>query len=135
MRLTLALPIVVAVAWPAGARGGGDDPDLEIAQRRFLRGGEFHAAKHYRQAIDEFEAAGRVTPSPEIDFNIARCHDRLEEFRPGGGGLRALPRGDARRAGGVAPVLAVLLPRRPNDGHAQRWRLPRLVSVRVLGAV
>src|SRR5262245_43180338 len=71
---------VVALAQAPVARAG-DDPDLEIAQRRFTKGSQYYVAKDYARAIEEFEAARRVMPAPEIDYNIARCHDRLEHFR------------------------------------------------------
>lgn len=57
-----------------------DDPDEEIARRRFVRGTDFYAANDYEKALAEFEAARRVKQAPAFDFNIARCLDRLERF-------------------------------------------------------
>lgn len=83
---------VRAVLWLAtllaiGASGGGmavraqtlPDPDTEIAQRRFRKGAAYYAVRDYDHAVAEFEAARRVKPSPELDFNIARCRDRLDQ--------------------------------------------------------
>jgi len=57
------------------------DPDEEIARRRFARGSEHYAAGAYQQALDEFEAVRRYKPAPALDYNIARCLDRLERPR------------------------------------------------------
>jgi hypothetical protein len=38
-------------------------------------------ANEYPHALEEFEAARRIKESPELDYNIARCHDRLEHYR------------------------------------------------------
>src|SRR5262245_38010267 len=83
MGCRILVVVMVMAAWPraAGAAGPDDNPDLEIAQRRFVKGSEYYAAKSYEKAIEEFEAARRVMPAPEIDFNIARCLDRLERFQ------------------------------------------------------
>jgi tetratricopeptide (TPR) repeat protein len=58
-----------------------DDPDEEIARRRFARGSAHYAAGEYQQALDEFEAVKRLKPAPALDYNIARCLDRLERPR------------------------------------------------------
>jgi hypothetical protein len=54
------------------------DPDLEIARRHFQRATDLYAAGQYAEAIVEFEATREVHAVPALDFNIARCHDRLE---------------------------------------------------------
>jgi tetratricopeptide (TPR) repeat protein len=58
-----------------------DDPDQEIAARHFERGRAFYVANDYLHALEEFEAVLRVKHAPELEFNIARCHDRLEHLR------------------------------------------------------
>ena len=55
-----------------------DDPDTEIARRRFSTGAALYEAGRYEEAVAEFEAARRVRPSPAFDYNIARSYDRLE---------------------------------------------------------
>ncbi len=60
----------------------GDDPDREIARRHYLQGAALYSEGKYQAAIDEFEIARRVHASPALDFNIARCHDRLEQLAP-----------------------------------------------------
>lgn len=56
------------------------DPDTEIAQRRFQRGATLYAEGRYEEAIVEFKAARVVKPLPALDYNIARCLDRLERW-------------------------------------------------------
>ncbi len=72
--------LLVALALPSGAAraGGDDDPDEEIARRRFAAGAAFYEKSAYPQALKEFEAARRLKPLPELDYNIARCLDRME---------------------------------------------------------
>lgn len=57
------------------------DPDVEIARRHFEAGTAEYNAGRYAAAIVEFEAARKVKALPAFDFNIARCHDRLEHVR------------------------------------------------------
>lgn len=54
------------------------DPDTEIARRHFDQGTALYYAGKYAVAIVEFEAAWKTKPSPAFDYNIGRCHDRLE---------------------------------------------------------
>jgi tetratricopeptide (TPR) repeat protein len=57
-----------------------DDPDLEIAQRHFASGTKFYQHKRYAPALREFQAARVAKPVPELDYNIARCLDRMERY-------------------------------------------------------
>jgi tetratricopeptide (TPR) repeat protein len=56
-----------------------DTPDVEIARRHFDRGSELYERGNYAAAIVEFGYAREVRPVPELDYNIARCYDRLEQ--------------------------------------------------------
>lgn len=56
------------------------DPDTEVARRHFEDGRAFYERGDYRSALAEFEEARLAKPGPAFDFNIARCHDRLEEW-------------------------------------------------------
>jgi tetratricopeptide (TPR) repeat protein len=71
--LALALLLVAGAA-----RAQSEDPDEEIARRHFKQGSAFYLANDYARALAEFELAARAHPAPALDFNIARCHDRLE---------------------------------------------------------
>jgi tetratricopeptide (TPR) repeat protein len=55
-----------------------DDVDNEIARRHFEAGRVYYASGDYLHALEEFEAARKVAPLPAFEFNVGRCHDRLE---------------------------------------------------------
>jgi tetratricopeptide (TPR) repeat protein len=73
------------LAWilcvPSWAAGNEADPDQEAASRHFESGRAFYLANDYVHALEEFEATQRLRSKPELDYNIARCHDRLEHYR------------------------------------------------------
>jgi tetratricopeptide (TPR) repeat protein len=57
-----------------------DDPDTEVARRYYRAGAQLYAAEHYQEAIVQFEKARALKPVAGLDYNIARCHDRLGNF-------------------------------------------------------
>src|SRR5262245_56881213 len=64
----------------AHARAEEEDPDTEAARRHFARASEFYDAHRYAEAVREFEAAKKLKPLPELDFNIGGAYDRLEDW-------------------------------------------------------
>jgi tetratricopeptide (TPR) repeat protein len=56
------------------------DVDTEAAKRHFANGLELYGLEHYAEAIAEFEQARAIKPLPAFDFNIGRCHERLERW-------------------------------------------------------
>lgn len=56
------------------------DPDEEAARRHFERGLTHYDAGEYQEALAEFDAVKRFHDSPALDYNIARCYDRLERY-------------------------------------------------------
>jgi len=56
------------------------DPDAEAAHRHFDLGTEAYDRGDYATALREFERAKLAKPSPALDYNIARCYDRLERY-------------------------------------------------------
>ncbi|MSP61802.1 MAG: hypothetical protein EXR72_16005 [Myxococcales bacterium] len=56
------------------------DPDTEIARRHFELAKRHYEGSDYSAALLEFEAAHRVKPAPAFEYNIGRCHDRLEHL-------------------------------------------------------
>jgi hypothetical protein len=56
------------------------DPDTQAARRHFERGLALYLTERYREALHEFETARTTRPVPAFDFNIGRCHERLEEW-------------------------------------------------------
>jgi tetratricopeptide (TPR) repeat protein len=71
---------VLVLACAATAFAAEDDPDTEIAQRHFEKGAAFYQQRDYVHALQEFQAARRAHPAAAFDFNIGRCHDRLEQL-------------------------------------------------------
>lgn len=58
------------------------DPDTESARRHFSAGRDHYEAGRYADAVNEFEQANRLKPLPELEFNIARTYDRMEQYEP-----------------------------------------------------
>ena len=56
------------------------DPDTEAAKRHFQAGLKHYAVDDYAGALKEFQVARELKPLPAFDYNIARCHDRLEHY-------------------------------------------------------
>ncbi len=64
---------------PLGARAELADPDLDIARRHVAEGTRLYEQGDYLHALAEFRLARAIKARPELDFDIARCHDRLEQ--------------------------------------------------------
>lgn len=77
LRLTLTT-VDVAAAQPHDADVVAHAPDSTIARRHFERGRAMYEREDYAGALDEFTAANAIAPLPELEYNIARCHDRLD---------------------------------------------------------
>src|SRR5579871_5719884 len=81
MRVWLVCALLAGL--PSAARAQEvEDPDTESARRHFNSGLELYSQQQYAEAVREFEAAQALRPSPKLDYNIARCYDRLEEWAP-----------------------------------------------------
>ncbi|MCC6749750.1 MAG: tetratricopeptide repeat-containing protein [Deltaproteobacteria bacterium] len=80
IRTTAVLCLVLLggeVAWalpPALATAAREE-----ARRLFLDGKAHYDAGRYARAKAAFRKAGALAPSPILDYNLARCHDRLGE--------------------------------------------------------
>jgi tetratricopeptide (TPR) repeat protein len=71
--------VLLLLALVSVARGTPvDDPDTEMAKRYFAQGAQAYDKGRYEQALERFRAAQRVKPLPDMDYNIARCLDRLD---------------------------------------------------------
>ena len=77
IRRLAALGALVAVLAPAPAVHADD---VAEARARFRSGAAHYAAKRYREAIEEFEAAYRLKPHGAIHYNVAQCRERLGEW-------------------------------------------------------
>lgn len=68
----VALLLSLGAATPALAADA-----REQARQLFVAGKAHYAAGRYKQAVQAFVRAGKLRPSPILDFNIGRCHERL----------------------------------------------------------
>jgi tetratricopeptide (TPR) repeat protein len=75
MRRTLCLSFV-SLFFSLHAPAEGDREAKEL----FLRGKQHYAAGRFEEAISAFKGAGRIRPSPLLDYNIGRCHEKLKQF-------------------------------------------------------
>lgn len=55
------------------------DAERQQAKDYFIAGSEAYSKKDYKTAIDKFKRAFEIVRSPEILFNIGRCHEELGE--------------------------------------------------------
>ena len=78
MSRLLAL-IAVLHAGIAGAQAL-PDPDTEVAQRHYASAVAAYDAQRYADALREFRLSRRTHAAPELDYNIGRCLDRLEQW-------------------------------------------------------
>jgi tetratricopeptide (TPR) repeat protein len=71
-------PAGAAPAATAPAPGAPDvDPKLEQAKARYEQGVEAYAAGRFKDAVDFFLDADRISPSAPLSFNIARAYEKL----------------------------------------------------------
>jgi tetratricopeptide (TPR) repeat protein len=52
---------------------------LEIARARYRQGVEAYQAGHYRESIDYFLEADRISPSAALSFNIALAYEKIDD--------------------------------------------------------
>ncbi|MCP4606828.1 MAG: tetratricopeptide repeat protein [Proteobacteria bacterium] len=82
---TLSFGVVQAgFAQDTPGDGKGDGQELNAEQREeakgyFISGSESFEVGNYRKAIDQFRKAFEIVRSPEILYNIGRCHEELGE--------------------------------------------------------
>jgi tetratricopeptide (TPR) repeat protein len=74
--------LALALLARGAAAAPDESPDVEIARRHFDRGSELYERGAYADAIVEFARARAAHPAAELDYNIARCYDRLEQRQP-----------------------------------------------------
>jgi len=81
MRSLILLVVLVAGSSPRVAVAQALDPDEEAARRHVALGLSHYDAGEYQAALTEFDAVKRFHDSPALDYNIARCYDRLERYQ------------------------------------------------------
>lgn len=84
----LALPSSTVLAAPGGGEvddadevAPADDPPLKDpaarAREAYERGTELYNAAKFEEALEAFEEAATLFASPDFQYNIARCYERL----------------------------------------------------------
>ncbi len=79
MRTVALLVFLVTIAWSARARG--EESSQERARPHVEAGGTAFENEEYEVAIREFRAAYELLERPMLLYNIAVCHERLEQRR------------------------------------------------------
>jgi tetratricopeptide (TPR) repeat protein len=82
VRITLAirlLLIAVTLTTLASAQTSQPSPSVDTARARYETGVVAYREGRYREAIDAFLAADRLSPRAALSFNIARAYDKLED--------------------------------------------------------
>jgi tetratricopeptide (TPR) repeat protein len=57
-----------------------DDPNYERAVEAYRRGTELYNEAKFREALESFQEAATLYASPDFQFNIAKCYERLGEY-------------------------------------------------------
>jgi tetratricopeptide (TPR) repeat protein len=55
---------------------GSDEERLEVAKAAYARGAAAYEQGHYLEAIEQFERAQKINPSPALLFNLARAESK-----------------------------------------------------------
>ncbi len=79
MSRNVTAAIVLAISALAAALPARGD-DVAAAKDRFRKGVELFKERRFREAASEFEAAYRLKPHGAIQFNVAQCREKLEEW-------------------------------------------------------
>lgn len=77
MRLFLACALLGLLLSSTARAQPAMDPDAEVARRDYQKGVAAYDHGDYEQALSAFRAAQQIHPSPDFDYNIARCLDWL----------------------------------------------------------
>ncbi len=74
--------------WSSIARAE-DQQQLETAKLFFQAGAAHYQRTEFDRAIDEFRSAYAISQRPAILYNIARCHERLAQYREAAAAFRS----------------------------------------------
>jgi outer membrane receptor protein involved in Fe transport len=77
MRRTAVLLIAALAGAPALAAAA---PEADEAQFRFLRGNQLYRQGRFEDALSEYYQSNRLVPNRNVEFNIARCLEKLRRF-------------------------------------------------------
>jgi hypothetical protein len=79
LRLLLTLFCLAGAARAADAPSdqGADDTRRADAKARYEQGAQAYSSGHFKDSVDHFLAADRLSPSAPLSFNIARAYEKL----------------------------------------------------------
>jgi outer membrane receptor for ferrienterochelin and colicins len=72
--LAMALAPTLTPSWARAA------PQADEAQFRFLRGNNLYRQSRFDEALSEYYLSYRLVPNRNVEFNIARCLEKLRRF-------------------------------------------------------
>ncbi len=126
----LALVLAAGVVGPRGCVSSayaGDNTELSKARAKFQRATELEEAGNYADALQLFRDVGQVRMTPQVQFHIAACEEKLGRLVAALGGYELALKG----ATGVGPEFQT---ETENRANAVRARIPKLVIERGEGA-
>src|SRR5215213_8049120 len=77
---TLALVTTLAVLATTAPPARAAAPEADEAQFRFLRGNNLYRQGRFDEALSEYYLSDRLVPNRNVEFNIARCLEKLRRF-------------------------------------------------------
>jgi tetratricopeptide (TPR) repeat protein len=57
-----------------------EDPNIERAREAYRQGTELYNAAKFEEALQAFQEAATLYASPDFQFNIAKCYERLGKY-------------------------------------------------------
>ncbi len=76
----VALAFALAIAAAAVAPSARADDVADEAELQFQLGAERYKAGDYLGALEHFLASNRLSPNPNVLFNVARCYEHLARY-------------------------------------------------------
>lgn len=83
LALTAAALISIAPLAVEAQRREPTAEQIERARQLFVEGTQHYQAGRLNEALDQFLAAWRIVPSPELAYNVARTYERIGDTQRG----------------------------------------------------
>lgn len=80
--LTSVIPVLMALLLACATPAWAQDSEInQRAREYFLKGKKAYQQGLYEEAMKNFQMALAVRPSPILEYNIGRCHDKLGQHK------------------------------------------------------